>query len=196
MTISWTSPFLEPNDPSLRAMLGDAAVHLLADRGVGDLSSRAIAGYLGTTPSALTQRAHREQQLQLMVVALGQRWLDWSGCRPETGLPARLPGSADEVHGLRVWAALTELARGEAAAGNPEPARLIAGYRAEERAMIDWSLMRILDRRPGPEELAVTAAIVAGLREELVAPSPALTADAASAALRGHVDRLRSAQAA
>jgi hypothetical protein len=187
------SPFLEPDNPSLAAMIGDAAVHLLVDRGLVDLSSRAIAGYLRVTPPALTQQANRAEQLRLLVVAIGQRWISWS-CSGGggTGLPARLPGTDDELHGVRVWAAVAELARGESARGNPVPSNLLDTFRNEERDLVAWNLDRILDRPPRPDEVVLTVALVAGLREELIAPRTRLPFDQACALLERHVDRLRS----
>ena len=184
------SPFLDPDDPSLAAMIGDGAVHLLVDRGIGELSSRALAGYLGITPPALTQQACRAEQLRLLVVALGRRWLDWSDLCGGTGLPARLPEDEAELHGVRVWGAVAELVRGEETRGNAPLAALLGEFRREERAQLSWRLAELLDRRPHDDAVTSTGALVAGLRQELTSPDPSVSYEEAARILREHVDGL------
>jgi hypothetical protein len=194
MTISALSPFLEPDNPNLSAMIGDAAVHLLATRGLRDLSSRAIARHLGISGPALTLQACRTEQLRLLVVALGRRWVRWSDSSYGVDVPARLPETEDELHGVRVWTALAELARGEAAGGNPEPSRLFTAFCRDERDQTAWNLGRLLERQPDELEVAATVALVSGLRHELAAGRPSVTFPQAQELLLEHVGRLGPTQ--
>ena len=188
------SPFLDPDNPQLAAMLADAAVILLADRGIDGLSSRAMAHWLGVTGPALTQQAGRADQVRSLLAAFGGRWLDWSRPRFSEELPARLPDTADERHGVRVWNALGELARSEFVRGNGVPATLIAEIHREEGDQIRGALQRLVD--PGVDELeaAYTTALVRGLRTDVVALEGALDVERANRILRRHVDLMRARQ--
>jgi AcrR family transcriptional regulator len=188
-----TSPFLEPDNPNLAAMLGDAAVHLLAAHGVDGLSSRAMARYLGVTGPALTQQASRSEQIRLMVIAFTRRWLLWSCARHDEEMPARLPSTEEERHGVRVLAALTELARADHLRGNPVPAALLSEARREERDDPRWELSELLGREPAPGEVAETAALVTGVRLELAAFEPSLEVEHAAGLIRTHVARMGAA---
>jgi hypothetical protein len=126
------------------------------------------------------------------VVALGRRWVRWSDSSYGADVPARLPETEDELHGVRVWAALAELARGEACGGNPEPSRLLTVFCNDERDRTAWNLGRLLERRPDELEVAATIALLSGLRHELAAGQPSVTFPEAQGLLREHVGRLRS----
>lgn len=170
----------------------DAAIGLLAETGVAGLTSRAIASRLRVTPSALSQQGGRQNLLRLVFLLFADRWEDWVDVPPWYDLPARLPESEEEMHGVRVWHALAELARGEALAGNPLPSDVLLGARAQERASIARHLKRLLGRTPSPPEVSTTAALVVGLRVEITAPQPAISPAQAHDLLDAHVRRLRA----
>ena len=173
-------------------MLADATVDILAGTSIAGLTSRAIAAWLRVTPSALTQRADRAEVIRLVLIFFADRWEKWVHIPPWHDLPARLPMTEEEVHGVRVWHALGELARGEALAGNLVPTDVIGRAREEERASVSANLARLLDRRPTDAEVVGTVALVAGLRLELATAPTAISATEAADVLTAHVRRLRA----
>ncbi len=138
-------PFTRPDSASLNDMLTDAAVARLAEGGAELLTLQSVAAWLGLTRQALSQRLDdpngpRRRMIQLIVLTFGERWLTWVGPGPIHGdldrPPVRLPATPDEIHAVRVWTALTELARSEAARGNPHPLTALTRVRDEERALV------------------------------------------------------------
>jgi AcrR family transcriptional regulator len=191
------SPFLRPDACGDAEIIADYAVTLLAERGVARLSSAAIARSMKVTPQALGQQVGgRARIYELLLIAFGRRWLGWSA-RPgwNSDLPARLPADQDEIHGVRVWQALRELARGELAAGNPTLQRHVTWVHREEREMLAHELRRLLDRPVLDEELDWTAALISGLQTALADPDPRLTHEGARRVLTRHLDVLRRTQA-
>jgi hypothetical protein len=182
-----SEPFLCPDSIHLGDMVADAAVRILEQTAITGLSSRAVAAWLRVSPSALTQRADRAELIRLIVIFFVDRWSRWVDVSPWHDLPARLPHSAEELHGIRVWHALAELARGEALAGNPVPAELITQAREDERLLVRDRLGGHLGRPPSDAEVATVTALVAGLRLELAAAQPAITPMEAVDLLRAHV---------
>lgn len=166
------------------------AVRVLEETGVTGLSSRAIAAQMRVTPSALTQRAGRAELLRLVLVIFSDRWLQWVDVPPWHDLPTRLPQNAEEMHGVRVWHALAELARGEALAGNRVLTEVMAQARQDERQLVAGRLGHLLGRTPSHAEVATTTALVAGLRLEVVAVDPAISPAEAVDLLSAHVRRL------
>jgi AcrR family transcriptional regulator len=191
------SPFLRPDATGAAEIIADCAVRLLVDHGVARLSAAAIARSMGVTPQALCQQVRgKARVMELLLISFGPRWLAWSGL-PErnSDLPARLPVDEDELHGVRVWQALRELARGELAAGDPALQRHVTRIRAEERAMLGYRLRGLLDRQALVEELDATGALVDGLRAAVVEPEPQFGPDRARVLLANHVRTLRAASA-
>lgn len=183
----FSGPFVRPDSPHLGDMVADAAVRILEQTAVTGLSSRAVAAGLRVSPSALTQRADRAELLRLVFVFFVDRWSRWVDVPPWHDLPARLPQSAEEVHGVRVWHALAELARGEALAGNQVPADVIARAREDERLLIANRLTGLVGRRPSDAEVTLTTALVVGLRLEVAGARPAVSPTTAVDLLRAHV---------
>lgn len=186
------SPFLRPDAVGLGQAVTDAAIGLLAETGVAGLTSRAVASRLRVTPSALSQQGGRKNLLRLVFVLFADRWEAWIDVPPWHDLPARLPATEEEMHGVRVWHALAELARGEALAGNPVPSDVLLDARAQERVSIGRHLERLLGRPPSPAEVLTTTALVVGLRVEITAPQPAISPAEALDLLDAHVQRLRA----
>ncbi|GAA4378128.1 hypothetical protein [Nocardioides caricicola] len=185
------SPFLIPDSAHPFDIYTDAVVHLLADRGIDRLSVRAIARWMGVTPAAVLQRHSQAQIREIVVARFGWRWVEWSCPRRDSGLPARLPTSADECHGVRVWQALGEISRGAALAGHPAPQSRLEQARRDEAEAVAVSLTRLIRRRPDPRETAGVLALVSGLRAEIAAAGSVVTSDVAAGILRDHVERLR-----
>lgn len=191
MTVWPTSPFLRSTSPRPADIYTDATVDLLRRQGVDVWSVRAVATWMQLTPSAILMRHSRVEVVTLVVATFGNRWLDWCRAPLHGDLPARLPETDDERHGVRVWRALQELARGARAAGHPTAEEQVRAVRADERAQADHDLARRLERPARPEELETTMALTAGLRSELTAPGTQLTAEAANDLLARHVRQLR-----
>ena len=186
------SPFLRPDSPYFGEMVADAIVQLLEDTGVTGLTSRAVAGRFRLSPSALTQRAGRAELLRLAFVFFTRRWSDWVHGDSDSGLLARLPREPEEVHGVRVWHSLAELARGEALSGNPTPHEVLALARDDERALLASRLRVLLDRPALDSEVAGTLALGVGLCLELAMVPPTMTPTAAAYILRQHARHLRA----
>jgi AcrR family transcriptional regulator len=186
------SPFLRPDAIGHGNAVADAAICLLAETGVSGLTSRAIASRLRVTPSALSQQGGRENLLRLVFFLFADRWENWVDIPPWHDLPARIPESEEEMHGVRVWQALAELARGEALAGKTVLSDVLRDAQENERASIARHLQRLLDRPPSPAEVSTTVALVVGLRIEIVAAQPAISSAQALELLQAHVERLRA----
>lgn len=177
------SPFLRPDAPGLDDIVADGALAVLAERGVDGLNVAAFARWMGVTKQSLSQRlagpaGARHRLLQLAVATFGDRWLAWVGSAlaEDPPVPA-LPATEGEVLGVRSWAALTELARGEAAAGNPDHASIVSAVRAREREMTQHRVGDWLGARPDVDDLAELCALADGLRLALAAPTPDLAID-------------------
>ena len=75
-----------------------------------------MARWLGVTPSSVIQRVGgKARVLEIIVGRFGDRWLDWAAW-PCTGDGLRLSTDECEIHAVRVWQALAELASGAARA--------------------------------------------------------------------------------
>jgi AcrR family transcriptional regulator len=190
-------PFLEPDSASAADMVTDAAVAVLSDGGVARLTIGAIADRVGVTRQAVNQRwegphGARRRIIQVVTVTFGRRWRNWL----EPGLMAdvpeiALPSSAAECRGVRVWAALTEVARAEAVSGNPDPAAAVTLVTDRERTgvrnRIGWWL-----GSPLPEHAAAgVCALGHGLRADLAGFDPTFTHDEARAVMRTYLDAMR-----
>lgn len=113
---------MRPDSADLRDMLTDAAVSSLAERGLIELNVSVLARWIGVTPQAVTQRpggpaGARARVFHLVARTFGDRWLAWVTPPLIADPPViRVPETAAERHGVAVWAAFGELARGEQAA--------------------------------------------------------------------------------
>ena len=104
--------FLRLDSASTEDMLTDAAAHVLAAGGATALSLRAVAAWLKVTPARVSQLVTRDQLPVVVAARFAQRWVDWIEYRrwSESAL-ALLPAEPEDVAGVRVWLALSELAR-------------------------------------------------------------------------------------
>ncbi|MEX0426314.1 hypothetical protein AB3X52_01690 [Nocardioides sp. DS6] len=165
------SDFAEPTSVDHAAMYADAVVTLLADGGFEQVAMGPVARWLEQVPSAVKQRAGgREGFLRMVVGRFARRWLRWATFVPyRAAVPLRLPAEDDEVHGVRVWAVLREIAYGEARAGRPGLAELVREAEQRERDSMGRAFSQA--GRPLTEiELGAVSCLVAGLRAALVRP--------------------------
>lgn len=170
--------FKRPDSADLRDMLTDAAVSSLAERGLIELNVSVLARWIGVTPQAVTQRlggpaGARARVFHLVARTFGDRWLAWVTPPLIADPPViRVPETAAERHGVAVWAAFGELARGEQAAGNGDIAAVVADVAAVERSEVRRQLERAAGARVDGRELAGLHALTAGLRSGLASPEP------------------------
>lgn len=189
------NPFLRPDAAGYPAIFADGIVHLLARRGLDRWSVGEIARWMKVTPAAVLQSFSRSRVVHLAVLEIGKRWVKWAASPPYAkGIPASLPESDEERHGVRVWALLGELARSERMAGRAEPEEAYVAAQREEVAFLHSRLEGLLERTATEQEVLETAALVTGLRALLVEPEPGLAVADAEGVLREHVERLRQAQ--
>jgi hypothetical protein len=165
------SAFAEPASVDHAAMYADAVVRLLASGGVEQVSMGAVARWMGQVPSAVKQRAGgRDGFLRMVTARFARRWLRW------VMLPARvpselvrLPKSDDEVHGIRVWSTLCEVAAGAARAGNTELADIVSYVRREHRRHVADELRQVLRRSPTDIEVVLVEWLGEALRAAVTA---------------------------
>lgn len=173
-------------------MYADALVELLEAGGAERVSMGVVARWMGQVPSAVQQRAGGRNGFLLMVLRrFTKRWLTWTTQRDINVV--RLPACEDEVHGVRVWSVLTEIAAGEARAGRSEPAEVVASARRDERSILEVDLTTALGRRPTCHEVTLVQCLADGLRRALVTAVEPLDIAAAQAAAQWVVGRLRDA---
>ena len=190
------STFTEPAALEHAAMYADAVVALLETGGTDRVSMGVVARWMGQVPSAVQQRAGGRDGFLLMVGRrFGKRWLAWLSQRDVdaqgTGGVVRLPRTENEVHGVRVWSALTEIAAGEARADRSGLAEVLASARQDERSVLELDLTTALGRRPTCDEVTLVQCLADGLRRAQVAAVEPLDFAAAQASARWVVDRLR-----
>lgn len=194
----WThdndEPFLRPWDFSDAGMLTNGAVHFLREHPASELSVGALARTMRITPQALLKRHPRSEVVFLLCREFGFRWLEWTGPDRQLGLPTRLPRTDAERLGVRIHAALVELAAGEALHDRTEPTQVLAELRVRERAQLHAALDPCGDAHASgcivDVALAEIHALIAGLRLALIWAGPALTWDQAAEILRRRVAQL------
>lgn len=181
---SWTgptSPFLDPDSPFPADRLTDAVVEALRAGGVERVTLGAAAREMGVSSQATHKLAGGRAEFLGQVVAtfLSRRWA-WM----TTGDgPARIPTSEEELHGLRVYRLLVELAAGEHRAGREGLAQQLERDRHRYR---DWVRYSANQRRSAPmteDDLDRFETIVDGLLTAMVRPLDALSPDLAQAIL-------------
>lgn len=174
-----SSPFLRMDDPRPGEILTDGVVHVLARRGLDQLSVGAVARWMKVTPEAVLKTTSRARFVEIVVGRFGERWVRWTAPGYGADVPARLPESEAELHGVRVWHALVELARSEAIAGRPTAEGIVAELRRREATALTSELRHRLGRPVDALEVAGMGALVDGLRRMLAVPGSELTPDQA-----------------
>lgn len=195
-------PFKRLDSPALSDMLTDGAVDVLAERGLDRFSIGAVARRMDMSPQAVSNRfpsseGGRPRVLQLITVTFGKRWLAWvtPGLAAEPPM-IRLPENDAERHGVRVWLALAELARGERARGNTGLESAVGWVRSREREDLAVSLEQWTGSRIPPDEVMSIVVLVEGLRAELASGDPHLNVETGHELLRSAMERLRQSRAA
>jgi hypothetical protein len=193
------SPFLRLDSAGIDDTLADGAVELLRKRGVDALNVAALARWMGISRQALSERLRgpdgaRRRILQLTLLTFADRWIDWlaEAMFEDPPVPA-LPRTAEEEHGVRVWAALVELARGERASGNPDPAAGVVATVARERDLVHQRVSAWLGATPGDVDMVELYALTDGLRAALLEPVRTVSYDDARRILQRRLDALRLA---
>lgn len=185
-----TSPFLRRDSLHPYDRLTDTAVLVLAERGLDTFSVGALARKMRITPAAILKVRSRSEVVEIVVARFAGRWQFWARPYDRDPIPAPLPRTEDERHGVRVWAALSELARGEELAGHRVPAEYIRDARRAELELLAADLGRRIGRPPTAAEVATTAALADGLRTSLARGDQGLDVDQATEVLRHHVQCL------
>ncbi|GAA3802038.1 hypothetical protein [Nocardioides panacisoli] len=193
------SPFLRADSQDIREVLADGAVQVLTKRGADGVNVAALARWMGITRQALSERlwdadGPRSRIIRLTVATFGERWLGWTAAAllSDPPVPA-LPAGPEEAHGVRVWIALAELARGEDAVGKPDPLGVVGRVRRDERDDLRHRLADWLRAYPADDDVDELLALAEGLRAALVAPSPTVSLDAARRILVRRLDAIRQA---
>ncbi|MBO0842217.1 MAG: hypothetical protein J2O46_03465 [Nocardioides sp.] len=188
--------FGEPISMDHRAIYADAVVEILLEAGLDHVTMGAVARHLKQAPSAVSQMAEGKKGFFAMVVGrFTGRWIRWVTQPDYDGaVRLRLPIEDDEVHGVRVWSALRELAAGEARAGDPRLAEHVAEARNKEQMML-----RIALRGRGIEvqESVLTAltCLADGLRTAVADPVAPLAPETAQEIATLVTERLCGAEA-
>lgn len=192
------SGFERPDAAGIDDTLADGAVVLLRTRGVDALNVAALARWLGVSRQALSERLRgpdgaRRRILQLTTLTFADRWIEWVGSamREDPPVPA-LPKTADEEHGVRVWAGLLELARGERASGNPDPAAGVVATLVREREVVHSRISEWLGVSPSADEMLELYALTDGLRGILIEPGRRLSHQQARLCLLRRLEAMRA----
>lgn len=175
-------PFLEPDNPRWPAIVADAYVEFLGVRGLHEFSMAAVARWMRASTAAVAQRASRQESLRMVVVRIGARYHWWSVRPTHWLIEPRLPSTEAERRGVRAWALLGELARGD-----PESEAQLAERRAAERADVEewWRAQRRQGDPgdPGGPDVEEYFAVLTGLRLVLAFGLTTLSAAEARAVL-------------
>ncbi len=181
------------NDLSDLGRACDAALRVLATRGGGALSVRAIATEMDLTGPALTHRWDSRARLwQLLTSEIGDRWLREVGrAVRDRGPEGLLPLTTEEVEDARTWRAMADLGRSDSNLSGR-----VADNADRERGMLRFELeSEVSARLPDPVVDALHAVAV-GLRERLCSRdqpmTPARAVEAWRAALAALVPTSRS----
>lgn len=183
-------PFLRPDSADYVDILTDMAVDLLREHGVSRLSVGALARRMNMSPQAVLNSYPRARVVELICIGFGRRWIEWTRPDRSTGLPTTLPRTPDEIHGVRVHLALSELVRGEHAEGRPDASAKLVGFHNEEGWRLRHAVEEVCDRPPTDHQTELTLTLVTGLRLRLATAGTTLTWGAAAQMLRQHVAQL------
>ena len=180
------SPFLRPTDPRLAEIVTDGAVHILAGHGVDRFSIRAIARWMRVTPAYLLNDFSRARLVEIILITFGDRWIQWCGAETApNGVGLRLPETPDECAGVRVRAALEQLADAEWLRGNPLPAHQVSDMAAREASLLAHRMHAASPPccAPGRDEVIGVQALLHGLRQQMASPESPMPLDRARSVL-------------
>lgn len=182
-------PFVTPTSMNNRDLLTDAVFELLERVGISDLTTGSLGRSMKMTAQAVLKRAGGRDRLDRMVVCeFSRRWSRWClSVPPQAEVPVALPRDEIELHAITVWHAFSELARGAALAGHPEPAADLDQARAAERAHLANVLTHRLGHQPSQCDLDGLVAIADGLRAGLARTAEPLSIERAENAVRSYL---------
>lgn len=166
-------------DASDLGLACDAAVRILATRGVGALSVRAIAAEMNLTGPALTHRWDNKARLWgLLITRIGERWLQaLERAVSDRGPAGMMPSTPMEVEDAQVWLCLSDLGRSD-----PDLSLRVADVADQERGLLLTALEATHEARlPGPVVDAMHAVAV-GLRQSVCSVGQPMATDRAARA--------------
>jgi len=170
-----------------------AANYILATRGIGGLSLRAIASTVRISLGSLTSHFEsRTRLIHLMVQLSSRAWLDSISYRTRSeGVLGFLPSDEQGAEETRVWLSWCEIGRSD-----PAIRGTIHDIRLDERALVRRVTSTLLeDLGHGREELAdddldIAVAVIHGLRQAICASEAPMTPEDARRLLGDHVQRV------
>jgi hypothetical protein len=140
------------------------------------------------SPEAIHNHYTRARILDIVTIRFSRRWLYWSVGDPRWQqathpCPLRLPRTAEERHGVVVFQAFRELARGERVRGNPLPMLRFAKLQEDEQELLGSRVIQLRGAdiyTPVVDvELRGLNALLTGLRSALAEDPPLLSWQAA-----------------
>lgn len=164
-------------------VLVDALNELLATEGIPGLTMRKIARVSGVSTGSMIHHFGGKARLLQLGAALTARALhdDLKRRRVVVGVHAFLPSDDDGIVHLRSWLGWCELARSDANVELP-----VQRARRDERGL----LAQTLGHRLSHDELALTVAVIDGLRGDPCAPTRPLPPPRARELLTALLERL------
>lgn len=176
--------FRLPLETSIGHRATNEAIELLRTGGVERLSLNTLGKAALYSPSRFHARVGGRAGMIVMLVGhFADRW-SWRVCQPPSLTEfAWLPESPRAIDGVRAWHAVLELAHGEARAGRPKAAAIVAETDREEWEFLHVVGSRHCGRPLGDEETLLIQMTLHGLRSAMAAPSNPMTFGRAHATL-------------
>jgi AcrR family transcriptional regulator len=169
-----------------------AANRILATRGLGGLSLRAIAAEVRISLGSLTSHYDNRTRLMHLLVQLASRaWLEDIRYRMRgEGILAFLPADEDGVEDTRVWLSWCELGRSD-----PAIRGTVYDIRLDERVLLDRATREWFDEHDAKgaglddDGLDIAHAVVQGLRQAICSLGDPMPVERAREVLVEHVRR-------
>lgn len=181
--------YVDPYDPSPLTSTScleeswycQSILRLLVTGGVDQINMNAVAREMRKYPSAIKQSSGGRAGFLIRVTKeFASRWDKWiyRQMDPANHRPP-IPRTVVEIHGVRAWSAIRELAAGEARAGRPAMSEIISRVDVQERSAIAQMIQMTTRREADPVAVMYIWCVARGLRAAVTDPQPHLTADEA-----------------